>query len=87
MQAAIDRYIQELETKLPSVCTDKDLLAANLASRPTLSRMRKASLGPAYFRIYRKKIAYLREDVLAWVRSIYFDNNINTTESMNGRKS
>jgi hypothetical protein len=72
---AIDQFVNDLESKLPEICTDADLTRLGLASSPTLCRIRKGGDGPAYFRI-RRKIMYLRSDVLAWVRTLYVNNNL-----------
>jgi hypothetical protein len=72
---AIDQFIDDLESKLPEICTDADLAKLGLASSPTLCRIRRNGDGPAYFRI-RRKVTYLRSDVLGWVRAIYVNNKI-----------
>ena len=79
---AMDQFVSDLESKLPAICTDSDLTRIGLASSPTLCRIRKQGNGLAYFRI-RRKIAYLRADVLMWVRSIYIANHKEVNDEEN----
>lgn len=76
---AIDQFVNDLESKLPPICTDADLIQLGLVSAPTLCRIRKGGNGPAYLRI-RRKIIYLRSDILTWVRSSYFNNKIDSED-------
>lgn len=73
---AIDQFCSDLEQRLPAICSDQDLVSAGIASSPTLCRARKCGSGPSYIRIHRRKIMYLREDILSWMRDIYVVNKL-----------
>lgn len=72
---AIDQFVNDLESRLPEICTAADLTNLGIASSPTLCRIRRAGDGPAYFRL-RRKVFYLRSDVLSWIHSIYINNGL-----------
>jgi len=55
------------EQKL-DILTEAELCAELGVSRPTLRRWRKAGIGPAFTRLYRKPL-YRRTAVLAWLES------------------
>jgi len=69
----LDQFLDALKTRLPAICTDKDLVEhlPNIFKNPaTATRMRARGQTPAYFSI-APNIYYLREDVIAWLRGRY----------------
>ena len=66
-------FLETLKTELPEVCADKDLidrLPNIFKSLSSIHRMRARGQVPPHF-IIDPYIYYLKEDVLAWLRSRY----------------
>lgn len=69
----LNQFLEVLETKLPEVCADKNLvdnLPFIFKNPGTLHRMRARGQSPTYFFI-DPNFYYLRKDVLDWLRSRY----------------
>ncbi len=69
----IEKFLEELKTKLPDVCADRDLvqqLPTLFKSHCTLTRLRAQGKAPPHFTI-PPNVYYLRADVIAWLETHY----------------
>ena len=67
----LDQFLSELETDMPEICTDKDLidLLPDIFKNPgCLHRMRARGQSPEHFFI-APNFYYLRGNVISWLRS------------------
>lgn len=72
----LDQFLETLKTELPEICTDRDLiehLPDIFKNHCALTRMRSRGQTPPYFSI-APNIYYLKDDILAWLRSRYQSN-------------
>jgi len=72
---AIDSFLRNAEKTLPTIITGGDLVRLGLFSSATLHRMHKDGIAPSHFKINKRRIAYLKEDVIAWIRATYNTKN------------
>ena len=82
----LNHFLEILQTELPEICADKDLvehLPNIFKSLPTIHRMRQRGQVPAYFSI-SPNYYYLKNDVLAWLRERY--KNEKTTSRSEQKK-
>lgn len=73
----IEEFFEDIEKKLPDMCTDKDLvklLPGFFKSACSVHRMRALGRSPAYFHM-KPHIVYLRKDVVEWLKDRYVTQN------------
>lgn len=71
----LDLFIDSLKSKLPEICTDKDLvkcLPDIFRNQCNLTRMRARKQTPPYIHV-PPHFHYLKNDVLCWLREKYND--------------
>ena len=74
MTTSLDQYLETIESKLPTLSCDRDLvsIAPEIFKSPSsLSRLRSNREGPPHFNINSTRIIYLKKEVLDWLRSRY----------------
>jgi hypothetical protein len=66
-----EKFIEHLEKALPDVCTSKDLITQGLfASDFEAVTRRKNKLPPNHIPFSSRRIVYLKDDVISWVRDM-----------------
>jgi hypothetical protein len=68
-------FIDNLNQRLPDVCTDKDLIQtipSVFKSASTLNRMREKNIAPPHFFI-KPNYYYLKGEVVSWIKSKHVD--------------
>lgn len=74
MNSHIEKFFNSVEQKLPSedLLPAKSLVEAGIAkSASTLSRWRHHGNGPAYIKLSKGQIRYIRSSVLEWLRQTH----------------
>jgi len=69
----INKFLDILKSKLPEICTDKDLvlqLPSFFKSPCTITRLRSQGRCPPHFYV-KPHIYYLKDDVIAWLKEQY----------------
>jgi hypothetical protein len=70
----LDQFLETIESKLPEILSDKDLIhnvPEFFKSPSALSRLRSQKQSPAHFSISPSCVRYLRADVIAWLKNRY----------------
>jgi|GEM_PF-1837148 len=73
MTSHIEQFLKVLETELPPICADKDLIEVLpdiFRNVSNLTRMRARGQTPPYFHV-QPHIHYLRNDVIDWLKNSY----------------
>jgi predicted DNA-binding transcriptional regulator AlpA len=71
MNSHIENFFTIIEARLPKqeLVSSKDLINAGIVKHKTaLSRWRDKGTGPAFIRISRGQVRYLRSAVIEWLR-------------------
>lgn len=68
-----DRFISKLESQFPDLIKNEDLINAGLATGHTMLFRHRQSGELPFIRLSKMRIAYLKKDVLKWLRKIYFE--------------
>lgn len=86
----LDKFLKNIDEILPMICTDRDLIEKipTIFKTPVyLCRLRKRKEAPAYFRITKGRVAYLKADVIAWLKQSYNEQNHCSLECVNDSKA
>lgn len=70
----LNKFLKNIEETLPSICTDKDLIdriPSLFKNNVYLFRLRQKKEAPPHFQTPNKRVTYLREDVIDWLRKSY----------------
>lgn len=75
MQDNFNKYLDKLEQILPELLTPEDLVKTKIfRSQNSLSKARQHGSSPPYIKLPNRKILYLKNDILAWIRELYHEN-------------
>lgn len=67
-----EKLINEIMSKLPDVCSVRDLVRAKIFSnRDYAWRAREHNMGPSFIKVSEKFIAYRKEDVREWLTKAF----------------
>jgi tRNA(His) 5'-end guanylyltransferase len=84
MTTSLDQFLKTLESTLPEILSDKDLVSSIpqiFKSASSLSRLRTSKESPPHFYISSACIRYLKKDILDWLRSRYQKATFNNEAS------
>jgi hypothetical protein len=65
-----DEYLKKISEKLPDLCSPQDLVEAGIYRHKQLAySARRRGIGPSFFRLGTRRIAYPKEGVLKWLEN------------------
>lgn len=86
----LDKFLKSVDEALPPICTDRDLVEKipTIFKNPVyLCRLRKRNDAPAFFRITKGRVTYLKADVIAWIKKSYNEQSDCSLEYVNDSKA
>ena len=73
--SSIEEYIKSIESKLPDMCSDDDLVASGVRdNKKNAANLRSSGQGPKWFKKCPRTLRYMKQDVIDWLRTINGQN-------------